>query len=620
MSGPKKDNPGPRALDEEDRTNPGGPSPETLAAAREEAGESEDSDGPVAPAAGEATLIYDKNKRAPGTESPRLLVVAGPRTGSEYALTEQETSIGRGGENVVVIPDISVSRKHVVIAREADRFVLIDLGSGNGTRVNGKNVERHPLVSGDDIAMGDTVVRFVEPGGVVVKAKGAKALGAGPSTKSASRVERAAKLTEEMPEVTTGGSKKPKKSLASRAPLYVAIAGILMVAIGLGRQRKLKHEEQLHEAAQAKNEGAAFAQQRFEEGEQLLKEGRWSEARDKLKIAAEMAPQNADIQRYLDRAEAEAPRAQAITSAKAALARKDFAGTRGLLSGIPDESALSDSARQISQELKSAMDGAVHDARSKMEDGDAPGAGELIAPVLAADPGRADALAIKDAIAGQNRVVDHARKERAQEKQKADAAEVKAPPAAVSAIVSSYLSGDIGTAIEQAESQSDPRAQKLAHELKSFDAAYREGLAKTQSKQLGEAVHALESAEKLDRSIAQGKESRLGKEVRRSLGNLHYNLGVQALGTEDLLASAANHLRAAVANDPENDAAKKQLAEVVAKVKDVYQQGYFEKESDPDAAKKAFKLVVQALPASDELQQKAKRWLDKLEGKAAPEQ
>jgi len=59
------------------------------------------------------------------------------------------------------------------------------------------------------------------------------------------------------------------------------------------------------------------------------------------------------------------------------------------------------------------------------------------------------------------------------------------------------------------------------------------------------------------------------------------------------------------------------MAEVVAKVKDVYQQGYFEKESDPEAAKKAFKVVVQALPASDELQQKAKRWLDKLEGKGA---
>jgi hypothetical protein len=50
-------------------------------------------------------------------------------------------------------------------------------------------------------------------------------------------------------------------------------------------------------------------------------------------------------------------------------------------------------------------------------------------------------------------------------------------------------------------------------------------------------------------------------------------------------------------------------------VKDIYQQGYFEKDSDPDAARRAFKVVVSALPASDETQQKAKRWLDKLDGK-----
>jgi len=612
MSGPKKASPGTRAADAEERTNPGGPSPEVLAAALEDG----DTDEVVAPGPGEATLVYDRNKRPPGAEVPRLLVVAGPRTGSEYSLIEDETSIGRGSDNVVVIPDISVSRRHVVIAREQDRFVLIDQRSGNGTRVNGKNVDRHPLVSGDDIAMGDTVVRFVEPGGVVVKSKSAKAIA--PPAPAESRGARAARPTEEMPEVTSGGSKRPPKGIGSRLPLYVALLGVFIVVFGLARQRKVKREEQAREATQTKNEGAAFAQQRFEEGVQLLKDGRWAEARDKLKVAAEMAPQDADIQRYLERAEAESGRAQAINNAKAALARKDFAGVRGLLSGIPEESALADPARQILQDLKSAMDGAVHDARTKMEDGDAQAAADLIQPVLAAEPGRADALAIQDAISGEKRVVEHSRRERAQEKEKADAAEVKPPPAAVGAIVDAYLTGDIGSAIEKAEAQSDPRAQKLARDLKAFDAAYRDGLAKTQSKQLGEAISALEGANKLDRSIAQGKESRLGKEVRRALGNLHYNLGVQALASEDQLGAAATHLRAAIADDPENDAAKRQLTEVVSKVKDVYQQGYFEKDSDPEAAKKAFKLVVQALPASDEMQQKAKRWLDKLEGKGAP--
>ncbi len=624
---PKNASQGPRPEDADDRTNPGGPSPEVLAAAQQSAARAgaaqasvpdreEEDDAPVTPGPGDATLVYDKNKRTAGAELPRLLVVGGPRTGSEYTLTEIETSIGRGSDNVVVIPDISVSRRHVVIAARATATCSsIALGQrhpGQRTRrrsapARERRRHRHGRHRGP----------LCRGGGVVVKAKGARPL------PPAREVQAAPGPAREAPEITSGGTKSPTrgtsagkgKSLGSRLPLYVAVVGVFIVVFGLAYQRKVKREQQAREAAAAKDEGAAFAQQRFEEGVQLLKDGRWEQARDKLKVAAEMAPQDPDIKRYLQRAEAEAPRAQAIGNARAALGRKEFAAVRGLLQGIPDDSALADASRQVAQDLKSAMDGAVHDARSKMEDGDAQGASDLIAPVLAADPGRADALAIKDAISGHQRVVANARRERAQEREKAEAQEVKAPPAAVAAIIDAYLSGDIGTAIDKADGQSDPRAVKLDRDLKAFDAAYRDGLVKAQSKQLAEAVHALEGADKLDRSISGGKESRLGKEVRRALGNLHYNLGVQALASDDQLAAAATHLRYAVADDPDNDAAKKQLAEVISKVKDLYQQGYFEKESDPDAAKKAFKVVVQALPASDELQQKAKRWLDKLEGK-----
>ena len=80
------------------------------------------------------------------------------------------------------------------------------------------------------------------------------------------------------------------------------------------------------------------------------------------------------------------------------------------------------------------------------------------------------------------------------------------------------------------------------------------------------------------------------------------------------------HLRAAVAADPANDAAKRSLSEGVGHAKEIFQRGYFEKDGDPENARKAFKLVVDALPGTDETAQKAKRWLDKLDGKAAPEE
>ena len=187
-------------------------------------------------------------------------------------------------------------------------------------------------------------------------------------------------------------------------------------------------------------------------------------------------------------------------------------------------------------------------------------------------------------------------------------------------IIDSYLAGDLGGALERAEAGPDSRSKKLADDLRAFDTAYRDGLAKTQARNLADAVKPLEVAEKLDRSLSGGRDSKLGKEVRRALGNLHYNLGVASMGVEEQLPQAAMHLRAALAADPGNDGAKRQLGEAVGHAKEIFQRGYFEKESDPESAKKAFKLVVDSLPGSDETAQKAKRWLDKLDGKTAPEE
>src|SRR2546428_229861 len=82
-------------------------------------------------APGDATLVYDKNKGhvrgAP--EKPKLLVTAGPKKGTEFPLAVDKVSIGRGTDNVFVIPDISVSRAHVSIEREGEKWVAVDLKS-----------------------------------------------------------------------------------------------------------------------------------------------------------------------------------------------------------------------------------------------------------------------------------------------------------------------------------------------------------------------------------------------------------------------------------------------------------------------------------------------------------
>ena len=73
-------------------------------------------------------------------------------------------------------------------------------------------------------------------------------------------------------------------------------------------------------------------------------------------------------------------------------------------------------------------------------------------------------------------------------------------------------------------------------------------------------------------------------------------------------------------DDPSNDAASSQLRQIADRAKDIYLRGYVAKDDDAESARKAFKLVIETLPASDETAQKAKRWLDKLDGKVSKEE
>ena len=94
-------------------------------------------------------------------------IAAGTRVGSvllsdgrRVALGEATLTIGRLPGNDVLVADPKASRKHAEIRPAGNGFILVDLQSTNGTRVNGTNVGEHVLVDGDRIAIGATEFRF----------------------------------------------------------------------------------------------------------------------------------------------------------------------------------------------------------------------------------------------------------------------------------------------------------------------------------------------------------------------------------------------------------------------------------------------------------------------------
>ena len=92
----------------------------------------------------------------------QLIVHEEGKAKDTISITKEPVVIGRLSTSDVVLSDANVSRRHAEIRRDAGRWVLVDLGSTNGTVVNGKLAREHPLKDGDKLTFGKTELVFKE--------------------------------------------------------------------------------------------------------------------------------------------------------------------------------------------------------------------------------------------------------------------------------------------------------------------------------------------------------------------------------------------------------------------------------------------------------------------------
>jgi len=79
----------------------------------------------------------------------------------EYELDKERITIGRKPDNEIPIDNLAVSGKHALVITILDDSFLEDLGSTNGTYVNGKLIKKHALKDGDVIAIGKHELKYV---------------------------------------------------------------------------------------------------------------------------------------------------------------------------------------------------------------------------------------------------------------------------------------------------------------------------------------------------------------------------------------------------------------------------------------------------------------------------
>jgi hypothetical protein len=113
--------------------------------------------------------MQDPSPKAPTTPAPRpggrsyvLRFISGKYQGGEFPVaTEKQILIGRSSDLDMVLVEDMVSRKHARIAMQADQIWIEDLGSTNGTFVNGEKIKRARLKEGDRVLIGTSILKLI---------------------------------------------------------------------------------------------------------------------------------------------------------------------------------------------------------------------------------------------------------------------------------------------------------------------------------------------------------------------------------------------------------------------------------------------------------------------------
>ena len=540
--------------------------------------------------------------------SARLCFTAGPRAGEELQLPElDEVVLGRAVDNPVPIPDSSVSRKHALLRRVGGGWAVSDLGSGNGTLVNGELVEdERPLASGDTLTLGDSELRFEDGGQATtmmpVPSRPAALVPApvtvhavpmadapvaparpGPRVRSA-RASRAAAASA--PEVQA----LRKKRLMIAGGAFVALM-VLLIGLKAKLDSDARHAQESARvaAAQRARLGALF-----QESKNLVREGKWAEAKARLDTLAAARPDYPGVQDYLERAAKEVPNQAHLEEARGALAKNALGPAATALARVTADTTQYDAVRTLRAQLLTLSGQRVLEAKRLLDARELDAAKAVTADVLVAFPDQRDAKLLDEQAAQAIRLRD------APPPSTQGAAPKPWEPA-----VARFIDGDLtgAAALANVCVGRAPRCKALLGQMSEFGGLYRK-LEDLDAKGLARLLA-------LDREITDGRASKMARTAGTRAASIFYK-SASAAKASGQWGKAGEYARRTLQADPGHAGASNLLSELRTRAKDLYLSAYSLKDTSPDEALPRFREVMQMTAPGDETYEKAKGWVDKL--------
>jgi predicted component of type VI protein secretion system len=145
---------------------------------------------------------------------PARLVPLSPGTAPSIAMQRQVLLIGRHPESDLRLESPQISERHCCLAQANGKLVLLDLGSRNGVRVNGRLITEAPLRVGDEVAIAHLLYRVAE----ITDANGSNTAAGSAANSAGKPVSSPAKpAAKPQPQPRPEAKPQPAKSVAVKA-------------------------------------------------------------------------------------------------------------------------------------------------------------------------------------------------------------------------------------------------------------------------------------------------------------------------------------------------------------------------------------------------------------------
>lgn len=546
---------------------------------------------PPAPVVPHTVILKDSVRR------PVLSVEVGGQS-FERELDDDDCVMGRAAECDVVLPDPGVSRRHARVELADEGWVVVDLGSGNGTFLNTERIQRARLFDGDIISLGSSTVVFVAPD------VGRRPEGETPEPTGEGRVLRPVR------------SRRRFLYLACVVVALIGVLGIVKVQLR-PRPPPPPSPQELARAEEASR--AAERDAVLERLKHLTREERWKEALEPVRALVQEWPEDPRVKEYGETVEREAAAVAALQAAREQLERNDFSAALGELGKVPAESLQAHLVPELRQKIEqAAREHQLGELRKALQERRYSEVVALAESILARDP--VDSVA-RDLKKQAERALREEERRAERERRREELRKKRKPPRPKPKTGSGLLlSGDALAAyregnLDRARAGAEPAAQDS---LRRFDELYQK-TAKVagQGGQVEEITLALVDAQELDRRLGGG-QGKFTAELKARLGKVFFLKGTDAYNGKNL-PEAYRCFNKALSYKPDLDMARERLKALETEANRMFETAYVVKSSDAERAQGLCRTVLQIVPPTARAYEKCKKLLSDMQPAEAPD-